>query len=449
MKSSRFEARGSGRKLLAVAVVSSLLAAACGGAGTSPGTSAAPATNAPPASVAPPAGPIKIGGLATLAGPFAVPGQDSFRGMELALDEFKNASGKWEVAGREITLVKEGSDATPAVALEKAKKLIEQDEVDILIGPLSGDEGLAVKDYAKTVPDRTFLNGSSAAQDTTFRDPAPNFFRFSTDGAQWQAGLGKYAFETKGFKKVVVVAEDYSFPYTQVGGFMYEFCAAGGHVPQKFWVNLGTKDYSSVVSGIPTDIDAIYVALGGADAINFLTQYNDAGGKAPIVGGSITVDQTVLGTKGPFQDRLVGTASAGPIADTNTEKPWTDFVAAYKAKFPDGLPSPSLFAHAYYIETKAALLALQAVNGDLGDGQKKYMEALSKLSFDTPTGKVSLDGNRNAIANEYVTEVQKGPDGNLVNNVVQVAQQVDQTLGLGKDNALFAQPVSRDFPACP
>ena len=52
-----------------------------------------------------------------------------------------------------------------------------------------GDEGLALKDYAKTVPDKTFVNGSSAAQDTTFRDAAPNFFRFSTDGAQWMAGV--------------------------------------------------------------------------------------------------------------------------------------------------------------------------------------------------------------------------------------------------------------------
>ena len=52
-------------------------------------------------------GPVKIGGLATLEGPFAVPGQDAFRGMELALDEFKNADGVWEVAGREIQFLKE------------------------------------------------------------------------------------------------------------------------------------------------------------------------------------------------------------------------------------------------------------------------------------------------------------------------------------------------------
>ena len=72
----------------------------------------------------------------------------------------------------------------------------------------------------------TFVNGTSAAQDTTLRDPAPNFFRFSTDGAQWMAGLGSYAFNDKGYKKVASLAEDYSFPYTQVFGFMAEFCKA-------------------------------------------------------------------------------------------------------------------------------------------------------------------------------------------------------------------------------
>ena len=70
----------------------------------------------------------------------------------------------------------------------------------------------------------------------------------------------------------------------------------------KFWVPLGTKDYSSVVAKIPDDIDAVYVALGGADAVNFLTQYEQAGGNKPMIGGSITVDQTVLSSKGKRRD---------------------------------------------------------------------------------------------------------------------------------------------------
>ena len=275
--------------------------------------------------------------------------------------------------------------------MEQTRKLVEQDGVQILIGPLSGDEGLAVKNYAKTQPQVTFINGTSAAQDTTLRDPAPNFFRFTTDGAQWQAGLGEYAFATKGYKKVVTVAEDYSFPYTQVFGFMVGYCKAGGHVVDKFWVPIGNKDFSSIVASIPDDIDAVYVALGGADAVNFLSQYDQAGGGKPMIGGSITVDQTVLGSKGKEKKYVIGTPSAGPIADTWDNPNWKAFVAAYKAAFPDGFPSPSLFAHGYYINTKAVLMALDKIGGDLSDNEAKLRDTLSKLEFDTPTGKVKLN----------------------------------------------------------
>lgn len=387
---------------------------------------------------------VTIGGLATLEGPFAVPGQDGLRGMELAIAEFGG-----EVAGKRIELITEGSDATPQVARDKARKLIEQDKVDFMVGPLSGDEGLAIRDYAKTVPDKTFINGSSASQDTTLRDPAPNFFRFSTDGVQWMAGLGTYAFTEKGYKRVAVVAEDYSFPYSQVGGFLTEFCQAGGHVAQKFWVPLGTKDYSSVVTAMPTDIDAVYVALGGADAINFLQAYDQFGGQAPLIGGSITVDQSVLSAKGTIQQRVVGVPSSGPIADDNDAPAWQTFVADYREMFPDGLQSPSLFAYGYYVDTKASLLALQQVNGDLSGGQQKFREALAAVRFDTPTGPVALDHNRQAIANIFVTEVAQNDDGTLYNKLVKVVDNVDQTLGVPEAEFLARGPFDRDNPNCP
>jgi branched-chain amino acid transport system substrate-binding protein len=378
-----------------------------------------------------------------LEGPFTVLGQDGVRGAELALNE-----AGYKAGGKKIEIIKGSSDASPDSAVKAARKLIEQDGVAILIGPLSGDEGVAVKDYAKTQPNVTFVNGTSAAQDTTLRDPAPNFFRFSTDGAQWMAGLGEYAFNVKKYKTVAVVAEDYSFPYTQVFGFMAGFCKAGGHVPAKFWVPIGAKDYSSVIAAIPDKVDAIYVALGGADGVNFLTQYQQAGGAAPLIGGSITVDQTVLGTKGKQRDYVVGTPSAGPIADNSEEPAWKKFVADYKAAYKDGFPSPSLFAQGYYINTKAVLLALDKIGGDLSDKEVKLRDTLSKLEFDTPTGKVKLDKNRQAIADNYLTEVAKGADGNLYNKVIQVMPAVNQTLGIPEADFLKLGPVGRDNPDC-
>jgi branched-chain amino acid transport system substrate-binding protein len=320
--------------------------------------------------------------------------------------------------------------------------------VTVLVGPLSGDEGLAVKDYAKTQPGVTFINGTSAAQDTTLRDPAENFFRFSTDGAQWMAGLGTYAFNDKGYKSVAVVAEDYSFPYTQVFGFMAEFCKAGGTVPSKSWVPLGTKDYASVIAAIPDDVDAIYVALGGADAVNFLGQYQAAGGEAPLVGGSITVDQTVLTSEGKIRDVLIGTPSAGPIADTNDTPEWMAFVEAYK-KQEGAFPSPSLFAHGYYVNMKATLMGLEAVGGDTSDGGAKLRAALAGLTVPTPTGNVSLDANRNAVADIFLTEVTEGADGNLVNKLVKVIPAVNETLGIDPAEFMALGVANRDNPACP
>ncbi len=386
---------------------------------------------------------IKVGVLATLEGAFTVLGQDSMRGAELALKEHNYMAG-----GKKLVVIKGSSDASPDSAVKAARKLVEQDGVKILIGPLSGDEGLAIKDYAKTQPDVTFVNGTSAAQDTTLRDPAPNFFRFTTDGAQWMAGLGDYVYNVKHYKKVVTVAEDYSFPYTQVFGFMAEFCKAGGHVPKKFWVPIGNKDFSSVIAAIPDDIDAIYVALGGADGVNFLTQYQQAGGQAPLIGGSITVDQTVLSTKGKQRDYVIGTPAAGPIADNDQGAAWKKFVANYQAAFPKGFPSPSLFAQGYYINTEAVLLALDKVHGDLSDGEKKLREALSTLDFQTPTGEVKLDHNRQAIADNYLTEVAKAPDGHLYNKVIKVVHGVNQTLGQPEADFLKLGRANRDNPDC-
>src|SRR6202035_4196029 len=116
---------------------------------------------------------------------------------------------------------------------------------------------------------------------------------------------------------------------------------------------------------------------------NFLTQYQQAGGTAPLIGGSITVDQTVLGTKGKQRDYVVGTPSAGPIADNSDDPAWKKFVADYKAAYKDGFPSPSLFAQGYYINTKAGLGALEEVGGDLTDQEAKFRDPWSKLEFDT------------------------------------------------------------------
>ncbi|MEL6952822.1 MAG: ABC transporter substrate-binding protein [Pseudomonadota bacterium] len=388
---------------------------------------------------------IRIGVLATLEGAFTALGEDGVRGVELAVAGMDSM-----VAGNDIEILVQSTDTTPDSAIRGARRLIEQDGVQMIVGPLSGSEGIAIRDFSREYPDVTFVNGVSGAQDTTLREPSENFFRFNTEGAQWMAGLADYIYNEKGYRSLAVLAEDYSFPYTQVFGLLEPFCRLGGEaaVDDRFWVPIGNGDYSSVIAALPDDVDAIYVALGGSDAVNFLTQYQQAGGFLPIVGGSITVDQTVLGSEGRIRDAVIGTPSAGPISDTYDGEAWLEFVAAYQELHPDGFPSPSLFAHGYYVNTLALLTALEEVGGDLSDGGAALRETLSSLELETPTGTVMLDERRQAIADIFVTEVTEAEDGTLVNATVSVTQSVSQTLGQDYESFLEYGVVSRTNPPC-
>src|SRR2546423_8306377 len=153
---------------------------------------------------------IKVGVTATLEATYTVLGEDGIRGHQTAL----NTLGK-KVGDKELEFIIASTDATPDSAVRAVRKLIEQDKVQILLSPLSGDEGIAVKNFAKTHPELTFVNAASGAQETTYVDPAPNFFRFNMDGAQWQVGLGEYAYETQGHPKIGHVGQEYSCISTQ------------------------------------------------------------------------------------------------------------------------------------------------------------------------------------------------------------------------------------------
>ncbi len=388
---------------------------------------------------------VKVGVLATLEGTYTVLGEDGVRGLKTALKQFGGKGG-----GREVELVIGPTDASPDSAVRAARKLVEQDKVDFVIGPLSGSEGIAIRDYSKTQPQTTFLNGISGAQETTYVTPSDNFFRFNTDGAQWSVGLGNYAYNEKGYRSVATIGEDYSFIYTQVFGFVTEFCAAGGEVTERLWVPLGTKDFGSIIASLPDDVDAIYLGLGGGDAVNFLNQYQQAGGDANLIGGSIMVDGTVLNSKGDAKKALIGTPSAGPQSDTWENEKWQAYVKAYQDAFPPDqrFPSPSLLATGYYNATTAALTCMNVIGGDLSDGHKGFRQCLANLKLEAPNGDIVLDKNRQAIGSNFVSEVVELADGTLTNKTVKVIPSVNQTLGI--DEAAFAKIglPSRENPQC-
>src|ERR1700731_1439070 len=108
---------------------------------------------------------IKVGVTATLEGTYTVLGEDGIRGFQTALKKFGT-----KVGAKQLDFVIASTDATPDSAVRAVRKLIEQDKVQILLSPLSGDEGIAVKNFAKTHPEIAFVNASSGAQETTYVD---------------------------------------------------------------------------------------------------------------------------------------------------------------------------------------------------------------------------------------------------------------------------------------
>jgi len=388
---------------------------------------------------------IKIGLLAPQEGVFTQGGNDGIRGFKLALSQHGGV-----INGKKIEWVLGPTDATPDTAVRIARKVIEQDQVDLIIGPLSGSEGLALRDYAKTIPTKTIVNSASGALETTYVDPAPNFFRYNLDGAQWGYGLGSYVVNQKGWKRIATVAADYSFGYTNFMGFAVAFCQAGGVIAERFWIPLGSGDFASIIAALPDDVDAIYLGVGGTDAINFLNQYEQAGGDTNLIGGTIMADQTVMNARGRAKEALIGTPTSGPQADDWDDAGWKAFVKAYQDEFPENerFPTPSLFATNYYNATKAVLMALDAIGGNLDADQANLHAALAAVVLDAPNGRITLDENRQAIGSSFITEVVEGADGKLYNTFKAKVDNVTQTLGMSKDKFDAIGLPSRNTPDC-
>ena len=189
------------------------------------------------------------------------------------------------IAGHPVEFVYGGSDSTPDKAVEESA-VVEQEGGTSSSGP-SGSEGIAVANYSKEQPGVTFVNGISGAQDTTLKVRSPNFFRFHNDGTQWTAGLGDYAYNELGWRNVVTIGDDYDFPYSQIAGFVAEFCSIGGNVTQRLWPPLGEEDYSSYITQIPEDVDGFFMGVGGTGTVAFVKQYGQLRGNlATDHGGS-------------------------------------------------------------------------------------------------------------------------------------------------------------------
>jgi branched-chain amino acid transport system substrate-binding protein len=438
------------RKLIPFAVLAVLVAAIA--------ASAATATNT--------ASTIKVAVLSDCQGAFgSFDGQD-LAGVVAAMSQYAGAKPVnandprkgWKggsIGGHPLKLVGIGCSNDKAdTAIKETKRLMEQLGADVMIGPLSGDESIAVANYAKQHPTKTFVDGSAGAQDTTLKVRAKNFFRFNGDGAMWNAGLGDLAYNKLHWKTAAVVADDYSFAWTSAAGFIAEFCAVGGKISKRVFPPLNTTDYSSYAQQMPTNVDGTFVAVGGAGLIPFLKAYEQAHG--PIDGKKF-IGNLFWGTPGQFEQlstRVVGAyvggaGTAGDLATpaaknyaNNIIGKWFKTIPPYGAAAPQ---AASTFTYGYFINTWGLIKGLQAVKGNIGGGQKALQAAIKKTDLPTAYGTIHLDKYNQGVIPVYYQQLYL-KDGKLAVKTVGYIPNVDQTFG-GTFSASTPAP-GRTSPAC-
>lgn len=423
-------------KTISVIIMVSMLLVACTPAAKPAATESAASVPVAPAQ----GGEIKIGFISAFTGVFSSFGKMQKEGAELALEEFN-----YEVAGKKINVIYEDDQLDYEKAVTMAKKLVEQDQIDILTGLVSGDEGLTVGDYMKdkNIP---VIPMYSASEDMTMRSFFPMIVRATWTGAQSQDVFGYWLAKEKGYKKIYQIGEDYSYPWNQGGGFVRGFCRGGGEEVTSVWFPPGsTSDFSSMIASIPLDqgYDAVYYNGAGGDAVNFVKQYVELGmlKKMPLIGQSNTFEKPDLDS---MPTDIAGVVSAHHTADDLATPEWLAFKEAFNKRWGHDPSAASEFA---YSSMRMILRALQAVNGDVSD-KKALVDAMIKVDLtDDPRGPVRLDPTYHAaIGNVYIREVAKDANGKLYNKGLLTVKEVSQ-FGPYDPKLYMAQPQdSNQYP---
>jgi branched-chain amino acid transport system substrate-binding protein len=341
--------------------------------------------------------------------------------------------------------------------IDEARRLVERDRADVIIGPIGFTDGLVLRDYARLHPDVAFLLTYSAAQEATLRDPAPNVFRFEPDGAQWVAGLGSYAYRELGWRTAATVAEDSVFAWPEVAGFVAEFCALGGRVVDRLW----TPPYVPYGHGpqlpeyaakVPIDVDGVALFPNYyQDTVGFARAYAkkrpDLARRLVIGPLGFNVPTTLAGS-----DRLlVGVVTALNQPFESRSAAFRAYARGFRRFFPGLAPQPRAptdhtVVIPYRDAMEAVLEALERSHADLSHGQRAFRDALSHVVLGSPNGRIRLDARRQAVAPAYLSRVELDGRKNPALQTIRVIPNVDQTFG-GLFGPTTSAPSSAG-PAC-
>ena len=212
-------------------------------------------------------GSIKLGLLVPLTGPLATPGIDMVDGFKLYWEQVNHQAG-----GRKVEYVIADTTCNPDQAITQARRLVHQEKVHLLIGPLCGHEGPAVAQVSKEtgVP---LVMDTAGADNVTKWDRTPTVVRTAVSASQIGHPFGDYLYKELGARNVTFIAQDYTWGHEVTLGAVQTFQDAGGKVAKIIWNPIGTKDYGPTVASIAPGSDAVVAVVVGADRIRLFESW--------------------------------------------------------------------------------------------------------------------------------------------------------------------------------
>ncbi|MCG6560336.1 ABC transporter substrate-binding protein [Ruegeria sp. 1NDH52C] len=359
---------------------------------------------------------IKVGLLLPFSGVYASLGNEIETGFNLGLQQFGSESDVTFEIAREDTEVK------PPVALGKAKKLILQDKVDVMVGIVSSGVLGAVRDmvHGAGVP---LIVANAGNDEATGASCSPFITRMSFSNGQINRPMGTWMAE-QGVKKVFTLAPDYAAGRQMIDAFTETFTAAGGEiVGQEFTPFQKTQDFGPYLAQAKASgADAVYVFYAGGEAISFIKQYDSFGLKAdlPLYGSGFLTSPLYVNAQGEAAKGVITALHYAPTIDSEAN---AAFVAAFTEETGR---APSEFAVQGYDAARALIEATKTGAND----RAGLANALRQVSFEGPRGQLAIDpATNNIIQPIYVYETVSGEGGLTQKVLAQLPAEADPTNG--------------------
>lgn len=247
-----------------------------------------------PASVLAQQDKIRIGHLTPLTGFLGALGEYAVMGAKMAAEEINAAGG---VLGKQIELMSEDS-VNPQVAATKAQRMIERDNVAVLMGEINSASALTISQVAARNK-KLFL--SIGARSDALRGKDCNRYTFHVDiPVTVMVNTVGQALARDGMvrgKKIYAITSDYLFGQDLSAKAKRFFSANGGNVVADDLVPTDLTDFSPYMLKIrQARPDLISTNLGGNQVTNFVKQYSEFGLPYPVVGFNLnTADAWAAG----------------------------------------------------------------------------------------------------------------------------------------------------------